>query len=454
MKQWNLPSGILVSIAGLAAAMQTAYAEQPPDVVASDAHGNTASGYGSLHSIDAVSAVYNSAFGYVALGNDSTAFSGTAIGYFPLASNTTGLDNIAVGITPLTSNTTGMRNIAIGSCALCSNTTGSENTAIGHNTLVHSVGDSNTTAGPYSLFNDTTGANNTAFGLDALYWNTTGKGNEAQGVFALFSNTTGIRNLAVGSNALYRNISGSYNVAFGFNAGINETTGNDNIYIANSGAADESQTLRLGSQGTAGVEGSGIVSAYVAGVASSQVTGSAVYITPSGQLGVLASSERFKTDIETLAAASEKLAQLRPVTFKLATDSQGTRQYGLIAEEVAKVYPELVIHGADGRIDGVRYEELAPMLLSGVQQQQAQLLAQAKTAAAQAEAIRKLQSQARKINSRAGMIHDLQIQARRADAQAEAIRSLEAQVAQMNEFKQSMMTTLREKHPRLLARAR
>jgi len=100
-----------------------------------------------------------------------------------------------------------------------------------------------------------------------------------------------------------------------------------------------------------------------------------VYVTPTGQLGVLASSERFKTDVETMDGASDKLARLRPVTFKLKTDPQGTVQYGLIAEEVQKIYPELVIHGADGRIEGVRYEELAPILLSEVQQQAAQIRA-------------------------------------------------------------------------------
>jgi hypothetical protein len=101
-----------------------------------------------------------------------------------------------------------------------------------------------------------------------------------------------------------------------------------------------------------------------------------VYVTPSGQLGVLASSERFKTDVESMGSASENLARLRPVTFKLKTDPDGTTQYGLIAEEVARIYPELVIHGADGRINGVRYEELAPMLLNVVQQQRVELAAQ------------------------------------------------------------------------------
>jgi hypothetical protein len=237
--------------------------------------------------------------------------------------------------------------------------------------------DSNSLAGSYALNAGGSGANNTAFGYQALYSNSTGKGNAAQGVNALYNNTTGIRNLGIGSNALYGNVSGSYNVALGFDAGYNQTTGNDNIYLNNMGVAGESQTLRLGTQGTAGVAGSGILTAYVAGVASTRVTGSAVYVTSSGQLGVLASSERFKTDVQTLGEGDDKLAQLRPVTFKLKTDSDHTVQYGLIAEEVAKVYPELVIHGADGRIDGVRYEELTPLLLHQVQQQREQLAAQA-----------------------------------------------------------------------------
>jgi len=131
--------------------------------------------------------------------------------------------------------------------------------------------------------------------------------------------------------------------------------------------------LRLGTQGVSGVQGSGILTAYVAGVASSQVTGSAVYITSSGQLGVMASSERFKTDVKTIADSSDKLSQLRPVTFTLKADSQRTLQYGLIAEEVAKIFPEMVIHGADGQIDGVRYEELTPLLLRELQVQQGKI---------------------------------------------------------------------------------
>ncbi len=278
----------------------------------------------------------------------------------------------------------------------------------------------NTTAGTNAL-NSSSGANNTAFGYEALYSNTAGKGNAAQGVNALFSNTTGIRNIGIGSNALYGNVGGSYNVALGFDAGYNQTTGNDNIYVNNAGVAGESQTLRLGTAGTAGVIGSGILTAYIAGVNTSPVTGSAVYVTASGQLGVLASSERFKTDVETMSEARDKLAQLRPVVFKLKTDAQGTVQYGLIAEEVAKVYPELVIRGADGRIDGVRYEELAPMLLYKVQQQERDLLAQKAAVGALSE-LNKTQ---------AAQIRDLQVHQEKFSAAAEQFRDMRRQMDEM-----------------------
>jgi len=453
MKRWNSSPGIFVAIMGLTAATPSTYAQQPPDVVESDASGNTAAGTGALTSLTAP-ASKNSAFGYAALYLNTTGYSNTAVGAYALTGNTSGNDNTAVGTGSLRYNSAGTNNIAVGSFALGLNTVGNNNVAIGKSALYSNAADNNVAIGYNTLINNTTGANNTAFGAEALFSNTTGKGNEAQGVNALFNNTTGIRNLGVGSNALFGNVSGSYNVALGFNAGYYQT-GSDNIYIANMGAAGESQTLRLGSQGTAGAQGSGILSAYVAGVATSQVTGSAVYVTPSGQLGVLASSQRFKTDIETMGRASANLARLRPVTFKLKTDSQGTRQYGLIAEEVAKVYPELVIHGVDGRIDGVRYEELTPMLLNVFQQQQAQLLTQANQADAQAELIRGLQMQAADANLQAEVIRDLQMRAGKVDAQARIIRSLQKQVSQLNAFEQSMRAALREAQPQkhLVARA-
>jgi len=182
----------------------------------------------------------------------------------------------------------------------------------------------------------------------------------------------------------------------GFLAGYNVVSGGNNIYIGNLGLASESNTLRLGAQ--AGPDGTpGITRAFVAGIAGSAVTGRAVYVTSAGQLGVLASSERYKTDVAAMGASTEKLEQLRPVTFKLKTDPQGTVQYGLIAEEVDKVYPELVIRNAEGRIDGVRYEELTPMLLNEVQQQRHRIAAQEERISAQEERIAAQERQLREV---------------------------------------------------------
>lgn len=103
------------------------------------------------------------------------------------------------------------------------------------------------------------------------------------------------------------------------------------------------------------------------------MTGAAVYVTSSGQLGVLASSERYKTAIAPMGAGTEKLQELRPVSFHLKTDPKGALQYGLIAEEVANIYPELVIRDGAGKIQGVHYDELAPMLLNEVQKQAAEI---------------------------------------------------------------------------------
>jgi hypothetical protein len=160
------------------------------------------------------------------------------------------------------------------------------NTKAGTNALgVNTVGTNNSVVGDGAMFTNSSGSNNTALGFDALYSNTIGKGNAAQGTNALFNNTTGIRNLGIGSNALFDNSTGSYNVALGFNAGYNQTTGTDNIYFSNIGVAGESQTLRLGTQGSPGGVGSGILTAYIAGIAGTQVTGTPVYVTSSGQLG-------------------------------------------------------------------------------------------------------------------------------------------------------------------------
>jgi hypothetical protein len=203
-----------------------------------------------------------------------------------------------------------------------------------------------------------------------LYANTTGYHNTALGAQSLTANTTGTTNTAIGLQALYANTSGSNNIAVGGGAGSSLTSGSSNIDIGNSGVGGESGVIRLGAAGSQ-------TATYIAGIGSAHVTGSAVYVTSSGQLGVLASSERYKEAVAPIGTASGKLQKLRPVTFRLRTDPQHTLQYGLIAEEVAEVYPELVIRDETGRIEGVRYEELAPMLLNEEKRQKHQIDVQA-----------------------------------------------------------------------------
>jgi hypothetical protein len=240
---------------------------------------------------------------------------------------------------------------------------GEENSALGYQALaVNSEGSGDTAVGWRALRNSYNGLSNTAVGSAALYANNSGNDNTAAGAGALFSSTLGSENTAVGQNALYSATTGSNNIALGTDAGINVTTGSNDIEIGNPGVGKDSGTIRIGSPGTH-------TAAYISGITSAKVTGSAVYVTADGQLGVLASSERYKTAVASMGESTGKLKDLRPVTFRLKTDPEGVPQYGLIAEEVAKVYPELVIRDERGKIEGVRYEELAPMLLNEVQRQ-------------------------------------------------------------------------------------
>ena len=396
-------SGALL-IPGLAAATQ------PTDIITSDSVDNTAMGPFVLQNIapnlsggpigsDSAQGVANTGVGYAALSSDTSGAYNTSVGAYALELTTTGYHNSALGYAALASNVTGSDNTAIGHDAL-EYSTGNQNTALGTWAMqLNTSGSGNTAAGFQALAYNASGANNTAFGALALFSNSTGKGNAAQGVNALFNNTTGIRNLGIGSNALYENVSGSYNIALGFDAGYNVTNGSNNIEIGASGTASDNGTIQIGVQGTQ-------TSTTIAGIFGTTVTGSAVYVTATGQLGVLASSERYKTDIATMGSSTEKLEQLRPVTFKLKTDRRGTVQYGLIAEEVAKIYPELVIRNARGGIEGVRYEELAPMLLNEMQQQHKAMT-------------------------------------EKLDAQAAEIRDLKSQLVELNDLKQDLHAALR-----------
>jgi hypothetical protein len=366
-----------------------AYGQQPPDPVPSDNVWDTAVGGGALQSLqplntgpgstdvgahdDTAVGAYalfattigdsNTAVGSEALTANTTGCGNTAIGAAALSFNTTGCNNTAAGISALQGNTTGKYNVATGSGALDNNSTGNENTGNGLNALYSNlIGSRNTGSGSSALFYNTTGNYNTATGYQSLYSNTTGYRNEASGSWALQFNTIGHDNTASGQGALLSNTSGSYNIGLGQNAGYYVTTGNTNIEIGNVGTAADHNFIRIGTSGAQ-------TATYIAGIENAKVTGSAVYITSNGQLGVLASSERYKIAISPMGERTEKLRQLRPISFHLKTEPTGPVQYGLIAEEVAKVYPELVIRDETGRIQGVRYEELAPMLLNEVQKQ-------------------------------------------------------------------------------------
>jgi hypothetical protein len=284
------------------------------------------------------------------LDRDTNTFIGVGVvgaGNLTHSSGTQGWINTAFGYESLYSNTIGWSNTAIGSQALYSNNGGWSNTACG-------VG---------ALYLNSTGYQNTASGGAALYSNTEGRENTASGMNALYSNTTGHYNTASGSGALYWN-TGSNNTAIGYNAGANATSGNTNIYIGYNvtGIDGDSYVIRIGS---------GQTETYIAGINGASIgTGSAVYVDSNGQLGTVTSSRRFKEDIKDMGEASNRLMNLRPVTFlyKNEIDKEDrTLQYGLIAEEVAEVYPELVQYEKDGEPFTVRYHELGPMLLNEVQ---------------------------------------------------------------------------------------
>lgn len=275
----------------------------------------------------------------------STGNRNTALGEFALASNTTGSDNTSVGAFACNANTQGDSNTAVGSFALVSNTTGDVNTAIGSGTMP----------------SNTTGSAGTAVGVNALNSNTTGGSNTALGFQALFGNTTASNNTAVGSNALGNNLTGSGNIAIGSGAGQNITNGGNNIHIGHSAPGNEANTIRIGRTQT---------STFLAGVDGVTIaSGTQVFIDSNGQLGTITSSLRFKEDVADMGKASDSLMKLRPVTFHYKTDGSHLLQYGLIAEEVAKVYPDLVQYDDQGKPFTVRYHLINVMLLNELQKE-------------------------------------------------------------------------------------
>jgi hypothetical protein len=369
----------------------TAQAQLSPPPDGGYPGGNTAEGDDALFSL--TTGVFNTAIGLEALFDNTDGDTNTATGAFALRNNTIGSGNTANGVSALISNTTGDGNTATGDSALFSNTIASDNTATGSAALsnnttgfantangafalqMNRTGRFNTANGTFALLFNTIGSGNTANGVSALISNTTGRDNTANGAFTLTGNTTGVNNTATGNaalqnntigsgntatgfRALFSNTTGNRNIAFGPLAGTNLTTGSNNIDIGNVGVAGESSTTRIGSVQTR---------TFIAGIrgrTTERANAIPVLIDTAGQLGTVSSSRRFKKEIEPMDQTSEAILALKPVTFHYKSDATGTPQFGLIAEEVAQVNPDLVVRDENGQIYTVRYDAVNAMLLN------------------------------------------------------------------------------------------
>jgi len=323
---------------------------------------------------------FTTAEGQNALHSLTTGAANTALGAYSLFSTTTASFNTAVGAGALDLNT-GDNNTAVGAASLLLNS-GTNNTASGTAALeFNDSGGNNTANGAFALFSNTTGNDDTAVGWSALAANTDGCGhvavglnaltaatagctifaaNTAVGTDALASNTTGNGNTGIGFAALLGITTGSLNTAIGNSAGSALTTGHNNIDIGNVGAPGESNTIRIGVQGTQ-------TFTIIAGISNDiQAFGTPVIVTTDGYLGVATSSARFKDEIKQMDNASEVLFALKPVTFhyKKEIDPIGTSQFGLVAEDVEKINADLVVRDKQGKPYSVRYDQVNAMLLN------------------------------------------------------------------------------------------
>jgi len=291
---------------------------------------------------------------------NNTGIGNTAIGDDALLSNTAGFSNTAVGHLALANNIMGNFNAAVGNNALNFNTTGSNNTAIGDGALeTNTTGQSNTATGRFALLLSRVGNYNTATGFGAFF-NNQDSNSTAIGAFALFRSRKGDHNTAVGVNALQRKRDGSDNIALGVFAGYNLVSGDRNIDIGNLGVAEESNTIRMGTEGIH-------TATYIAGINGATVPGGmGVIVDSSGHLGTAASSERFKEAIKPMDKASGAILALKPVTFRYnkELDPDGISQFGLVAEDVEKVNPDLVVRDEQGKPYSVRYDAVNAMLLN------------------------------------------------------------------------------------------
>jgi trimeric autotransporter adhesin len=305
---------------------------------------------------------FNTAEGTNALKNLTTGVGNAAVGWYSLFSNADGSFNTAVGAGTLLFNIgdqstgEGIQNTAVGTAALLFNTTGQQNTATGVFALeANTIGSVNSALGFGALENNTEGSDNTAMGAFALAANTIGNFNTASGAAALQTNTTGLFNTASGYGALTGNTAGSSNTALGKLAGFS-TTGDGNVCIGADvfGVDGESNTTRIRNIGsTPIVGGTTVVVESTGGIGDARI-------------GYASSSRRYKQEIKPMDKASEMLFALKPVTFRAKPNlgSAGIMRYGLIAEDVESVDPNLVVYNAEGKPETLRFDSINAMLLN------------------------------------------------------------------------------------------
>ena len=344
------------------------------------------------------------------------AFSGYGAGF----SNTTGWSNTFGGYQAGLSNTTGSLNTFSGAAAGLHNTSGGGNTFYGAEAgFSNTSGGTNTFFGEEAGYSNTSGTNNTFSGHTAGHANTTGGANTFYGTEAGPSNTTGRSNTFHGFDAGFHNTTGNNNAFYGVEAGNNNVSGNNNIDIGNPGCpypCAENSTIRIGGDTGYGPQ----TATYIAGIYGSTGT-----LTPPTQVvcvdsvgllygvgdsGCASSSRRFKEQIIDMGDSSSRLFQLRPVTFFYKPQyDNGSHllQYGLIAEEVAEIYPDMVAYDREGEPYTVKYQYLAPMLLNELQKQHAVVATQQDMIKTQQEQIQSLQKQNEEFQQRLSRLESL-----------------------------------------------
>ncbi len=380
-----LPSRLTVFTALMLACASALAVEPPPD--GGYPNQNTAEGEDALFSLTTGSD--NTAAGYHTLHNITDSSQNTAIGSGALESATAG-PNTAIGAGALGANTTGFNNTAVS--ALTINTTGHDNTAVGFSAMGgNTTGSFNTAMGTSALGGN--GDNNVAIGTSAML-SGGGSNNVALGRLALIA-PNGDNNVAIGEQAL-QDCTSSGNIAVGFAAGVSLTHTGNNIYVGNQGRTGDKGQIRIGT-------GTVQTGTFIAGITGVTVAGGVdVIINNLGQLGTVTSSARYKESIEPMPDESKIISSLQPVSFryKKELDPAAIPQFGLVAEQVEKVAPDLVVRDDEGKPYSVRYQAINAMLLSEFQKEHRRAEERAVTIKAQQERIDQLEAAVSDLESR------------------------------------------------------